>query len=65
MNLREALRAKGASEAQLKSSTFAMAEAAIAEDVGLISDTARNEIVNLRNTLERANNALNGKCCVC
>jgi hypothetical protein len=40
MNLREELAAKGASDAMLSSKTLKMVEAIMAEDIGVVSETA-------------------------
>ena len=58
MNIREALREKGATDAQLNSKCVAMVEEAMCEHEDIISDTARYEITRLRVAMESAEKKL-------
>ena len=58
MNLKEAMAAKGASDAMLNSKTLKMAEAIMAEDAGVVSETANEYAKNLQTEMERSCDAI-------
>lgn len=58
MNLKEAMAAKGANDAMLSSKTLKMAEAIIAEDAGIVSETANEYAKNLQAEMREHCNAV-------
>ena len=58
MNLKEAMAAKGANDAMLSSKTLKMAEAIMAEDAGVVSETANEYAKNLQTEMERSRDAI-------
>ena len=58
MNLKEAMAAKGANDAMLSSKTLKMAEAIIAEDAGIVSETANEYAKNLQAEMREHRNAV-------